>query len=116
MHEIKVVALFKPDTSVKTASFYVTSLWRYCRLIVWEGCDKLEGTGGDPLQPGRGPFLPGRDPLYLGRGWGPSCPGGEGREFTPVRQGRGIACSFDSLIGCIHVGVRSLYISMNFIP
>ena len=44
---------------LKMASFYVASLWRYYRLIVWEGCDKLEGcdelkgTGGDPLLPGK---------------------------------------------------------------
>ena len=70
----KVVVLFKPGTSVKTTSFYVASLWRYCRLIVWEGCDKLEGcdelegTGEDPLQH-----------------W---------RRSTPARQSSGIACSF----------------------
>ena len=52
----------------------VASLWRYCRLIVWEGCDKLEGcdelegTGEDPLQH-----------------W---------RRSTPARQSSGIACSF----------------------
>ena len=79
MHVIKAVALFKPDTSVKTASFYVTSLWRYCCLIVWEGCDKLEGTGGDPLQPGRGPFLPGRGSPLSWKGMGPLLPG-RGRE------------------------------------
>ena len=64
----KVVALFKPGTSMKTTSFYVASLWRYCRLIVWEGCDKLEGcdelegTGEDPLQhwTGGDPLLPGK--------------------------------------------------------
>ena len=96
-----------------------------------EGCDQLEGTGGDPLQPGRGwegtppAQEKGRDPLKLGRG--PLLPGRgmEGVRFYQTRD-LGPACletdkprevktnmamrpKTISLIGCIHGGVRSPY-------